>query len=165
MSIYATLWALRFPRFGEFHIGCEWVTVIAQGVPAHVGAEALDPYASFLPTLPNSVAVDLRAVVFIVEGTAKGTTRSAQEYSAPLLMLSGVEYAPAPFSALHTRFGDALRNDRPRLLAEVVQPDGSSKLIFEGRLRRNPVLLQRTERSPFQVTFLGERPPSGDHCL
>ena len=72
MSIYATLWALQFPRFGEFHIGCEWVTVIAQGVPAHVGAEALDPYASFLPTLPNSVAVDLRAVVFIVEGTAKG---------------------------------------------------------------------------------------------
>ncbi len=36
--------ALQFPRFGEFHIGCEWVTVIAQGVPAHVGAEAPDPY-------------------------------------------------------------------------------------------------------------------------
>jgi len=31
-SIYATLWALQFPRFGEFHIGCEWVTGIAQGV-------------------------------------------------------------------------------------------------------------------------------------
>jgi hypothetical protein len=43
MSIYATLWALQFPRFGEFHIGCEWVTVIAQGVPAHV--------AQNLPTL------------------------------------------------------------------------------------------------------------------
>jgi hypothetical protein len=40
MSIYATLWALQFPRFGEFHIGCEWITVIAQSVPAHVGAEA-----------------------------------------------------------------------------------------------------------------------------
>jgi hypothetical protein len=39
MSIYATLWALQFPRFGEFHIDREWVTVIAQGVPAHVGAE------------------------------------------------------------------------------------------------------------------------------
>jgi hypothetical protein len=84
MSIYATLWALQFPRFGEFHIGCEWVTVIAQGVPAHVGAEAPDLYTSFLPALPNSVAIDLRAVVFVVEGTAKGTTRSAQEYSAPL---------------------------------------------------------------------------------
>ena len=131
MSIYATLWALRFPRFGDFHVGCEWVTVIAQGVPAHVGAEGPDPYASFLSTLPNSVAVDLRAVVFVVEGTAKGTTRSAQEYSAPLLMLSGVEYASTPFSALHTRLCDALRDDRPRLLAEVVQPDGGSKLIFE----------------------------------
>jgi hypothetical protein len=28
-DIYATLWALQFPRFREFHIGCEWVTVIA----------------------------------------------------------------------------------------------------------------------------------------
>jgi hypothetical protein len=99
MSIYATLWALQFPRFGEFHIGCEWVTVIAQGVPAHVGAEAPDPYTSFLPALPNSVALDLRAVVFVVEGTAKGTLRSAQEYSAPLFVLSGVEYASVLFSA------------------------------------------------------------------
>jgi hypothetical protein len=63
MSIYATLWALQFPRFGEFHIDCEWVTVIAQGVPAHVGAEVPDPYSPFLPALPNSVAADLRAVV------------------------------------------------------------------------------------------------------
>jgi hypothetical protein len=131
MSIYATLWALQFPRFGEFHTGCEWVTVIAQGVPAHVGVEAPDPYTSFLPTLPNSVAVDLRAVVFVVEGTAKGTIRSAQEYSAPLFVVSGAEYASVPFSVLHTRLCDALRGDRPRLVAEVMQPDGSSKLIFE----------------------------------
>ena len=80
MSIYATRWALQFPRFGEFHTGCEWVTVIAQGVPAHVGAEVPDPYAQFLPALPNSVAVDLRAVVFVIQGNAKGTNRSAQEY-------------------------------------------------------------------------------------
>lgn len=133
MSIYATLWALQFPRFGEFHNGCEWVTVIAQGVPAHVGAEAPDPYASFLPMLPNSVAVELRAVVFVVEGTTKSTIRSAQEYSAPLLMLSGVEYASARFSALHTRLCDALRDDRPHLLAEIVQSDGSLKLILENQ--------------------------------
>ncbi|MGO8858951.1 MAG: hypothetical protein ACLQO1_25120 [Steroidobacteraceae bacterium] len=133
MSIYATLWALQFPRFGEFHIDCEWLTVIAQGVPAHVGAEAPDPYTSFLPTLPNSVADDLRAVVFAVEGTVKGTIRSAQEYSATLLVLSGAEYASVPFSDLHTRLCDALRDDRPRLLAEVVQNDGSSKLIFENQ--------------------------------
>lgn len=131
MSIYATLWALQFPRFGEFHIDCEWVTVIAQGVPAHVGVDASDPYTSFLPTLQNSVAADLRAVVFVVEGTAKGTIRSAQEYSAPLFVLSGVEYASVPFTALHTLVCDALRGDRPRLLAEVVQPDGTSKLFFD----------------------------------
>lgn len=131
MSIYATLWALQFPRFGEFHTGCDWVTVIAQGVPAHVGAEVPDPYSSFLPALPNSVAVDLRAVVFVIEGTAKGTIRSAQEYSAPLFVLSGVEYASVPFSALHARLCDALRGDRPRLLAEVIQSDGTSKLFFD----------------------------------
>lgn len=131
MSIYATLWALQFPRFGEFHFGCGWVTVIAQGVPSHVGAESPDPYASFPPPLPGSVAADLRAVVIVVEGAAKGTNRSAQEYSTPLLALSGVEYASISFSALHTRLCEALRGDRARLLAEGVQPDGSFKLIFE----------------------------------
>ena len=131
MSIYATLWALQFPRFGEFHIGCEWITVIAQGVPAHLRAEAPDRYTSFLPALPNSAAVDLRAVVFVVEGAAKGTIRSAQEYSTPLLVLSGVEYASVSFSALHTQLCEALRSGRPRLVAEVMQPDGSVKLIFE----------------------------------
>jgi hypothetical protein len=35
MSIYSTLWILRFPRFGDFHTGCEWVDVMGQGVPAH----------------------------------------------------------------------------------------------------------------------------------
>lgn len=133
MSIYATLWALRFPRFGEFHNDCEWATVIAQGVPAHVGAEVPDPYAQLLPALPNAVAVDLRAEVFVVQGNAKGTNRSAQEYSAPLLVLSGVEYASVLFSDLHARLCDILRGDRPRLVAEVMRPDGSSKQIFENK--------------------------------
>lgn len=106
------------------------MTVIAQGVPAHVGTEVPDPYSPFLPALPNSVAADLRAVVFVVEGTAKGTIRSAQEYSAPLFVLSGVEYASVPFSDLHARLCDALRDDRPRLVAQVMRPDGSSGLIF-----------------------------------
>jgi len=138
VSIYATLWALQFPRFGEFHIDCEWVTVIAQAVPAHVGVEASDPYASFLPPLQNSVAANLRAVVFVVEGTAKGTIRSAQEYSAPLFVLSGVEYASVPFTALHARVCDALRGDRPRLLAEVIQPDGTSNLFFDDESIADP---------------------------
>jgi hypothetical protein len=36
MSIYATLWQLRFPAHGDAHVGCEWIDVLAQGVPAHV---------------------------------------------------------------------------------------------------------------------------------
>ena len=91
MSIYATLWALRFPTTGQFYVDSKWVTVVAQGVPAHVGAEGHDPYDAFLPALSASVAGGLRAVVFVVAGTAKGTSRSAQEYEAPLLVISGAE--------------------------------------------------------------------------
>ena len=131
MSIYATLWALRFPRFGEYHSGCEWVTVLAQAVPGHIGAEAPDPYASFLPPAPESIAADLRAVVFVTEGWPKGTVRSAQEYVAPLLVLSGTEYASIPFPDLHSKLCDALRGDRPRLTAEIHQPDGTSILLFD----------------------------------
>jgi hypothetical protein len=38
MSIYATLWQLKFPRYGDGHTGCDWIAVMAQGVPAHLGA-------------------------------------------------------------------------------------------------------------------------------
>ena len=131
MSIYATLWALRFPRFGEYHNGCEWVTVLAQAVPAHIGAEGVDEYASVLPPVPESIADNVRAVVFVTVGAEKGTDRSAQEYVAPLLVLSGVEYASMPFATLHTRLCDVLRGERPRLLAEVIQAGGKSGLVFE----------------------------------
>lgn len=129
MSIYATLWALKFPRFGEYHSGCEWVTILAQAVPAHVGSEGSDAYASFLPLEP--IADNVRAVVFVTKGAQKGTDRSAQEYVAPLLVLSGVEYASMPFAALHTRLRDALRGERPRVVAEVMQAGGKSGLVFE----------------------------------
>ena len=56
MSIYATLWSLQFPRYGDYYVGCEWIRVTAQGVPAHIGTptrgfgyEEGDPYAEFLP--------------------------------------------------------------------------------------------------------------------
>jgi hypothetical protein len=61
MSIYATLWTLRFPRAGQSYVDCEWVTVVAQGVPGHVRADGADPYESFLPALSASVAGGLRA--------------------------------------------------------------------------------------------------------
>jgi len=52
MSIYSTLWTLKFPIYGDDHTGCDWIEVFAQGVPAHVGLDESypeDPYADFLP--------------------------------------------------------------------------------------------------------------------
>jgi hypothetical protein len=114
----ASNWQMRLGSYPKLRLSPEWV-------------ETSDPYTSFLPALPNSVADDLRAVVFVVEGAAKGTVRSAQEYSTALLLLSGVEYESVPFPALHTQLCEALRSGRPRLVAEVFRPDGSVKLIFE----------------------------------
>ena len=110
MSIYATHWILKFPRFGDAHTGCEWVGVIGQGVPAHIGTptpgygyEAGDPYAAFLPpAIPVREDDDdepLRAMVVVREGTEK----VGQEYVVPLLVLSGVEYATTSFHELHVR--------------------------------------------------------------
>ena len=131
MSIYATLWALRFPEFGQYYVDCDWITVVAQGVPDHVGEEAADPYQSFLPPLSTSVEGGFRAVVFVEPGSPKGTSRCAQEYKAPLLVLSGAEYASASFTALHARLCDALRAGRVRLVTEALQPNGGRRLLCE----------------------------------
>jgi len=46
-----------------------------------------------------------------------------------------------PFPILHTKLCDALRGDRPRLAAELVQPDGTRKLLFDdGSLTQIPRL-------------------------
>ena len=147
MSIYATLWRLKFPSGGDDHTGCAWVEVIAQGVPSHIGAphpdapgDATDPYASFLPPAavvsPDDDDPSMRAVVFVTEGARKGTDRSGQEYVNPLLVLSGHEYTSMPFVDLHDKICNALRGDRPRLVAESREPDGCVRLLFEdGTLR------------------------------
>jgi hypothetical protein len=132
---------VKFPRYGDDHRGCYWVVVIAQGVPAHVGAptsgaaaEHTDPYAGFLPAADGgggSEEEPLRAVVFVTEGTPKGTARSAQEYARPLLVMSGREYATLTFAALHAKICDALRGHRPRLVAELWGPDRRVRRFFE----------------------------------
>ena len=143
MSIYATLWILQFPRFGDVYTGCEWVSVIAQGVPAHIGTptdgygyEAGDPYASFLPP-PIAVTDDddasLRAVVIVTEHTEK----VGQEYIGALLVLSGAEYESMSFDALHERICDALRGGRPRLVAEIIAADGELELVFDDGTTRS----------------------------
>lgn len=142
MSIYATLWHLRFPRHGDAYVSCEWVNVLAQGVPAHIGAptpryryESGDPYEAFLPPalrIESGVSEDdLRAVVFIVSASKKGTVRSGQEYESPLLVLTGTEYAGMPFQVLHDRLCTALRGTKPRLVMEVFGPDSTTALVFE----------------------------------
>jgi len=150
MSIYATLWRLKFPRGGEDYMGCEWIEVIAQGVPAHIGSptpgcgyEDGDPYGEFLPppllTDEEGEHEYMRAVVFATEDRLKGTARHPQEYANPLLMLSGEEYAKISFEALHERICDALRGGRPRLAA-VHSGVGRSKLVYEdGTSRENDV--------------------------
>ena len=120
MSIYATLWRLQFPSHGDDHADGGWIEVLAQAVPAHIGTptpgygyESGDPYEGFLPPPLRidriSSEDDLRAVVFVVSGSKKGTTRSGQEYESPLLVLTGSEYAGVPFQALHDRLCAVLR--------------------------------------------------------
>jgi hypothetical protein len=131
MSIYATLWELQFPLHGQSHTDCEWVSVLAQGVPAHVGEEGDAPYLTFLPPRSESIQDGLRAVVFVRAQDRKGTDRSPQEYQHPLLMLSGKEYASMPFPQLHELLAEALRGTRPQLVAEVRNPDGSIRVMYE----------------------------------
>lgn len=146
MSIYATLWSLKFPRYGDDYVGCEWIEVIAQGVPAHIGTPAPgfgyengDPYAQFLPP-PVEVAAEgdskfMRAVVIITEETEKGTARSHQEYVNPLLVLSGRDYASISFVELHQRICDALQGKGPRVVAQSWTPDGGVQLsLSDGRV-------------------------------
>jgi hypothetical protein len=144
MSIYATLWKLRFPKEGDCHSGCEWIEITAQGVPPHIGSptpgagyEQGDPFGAFLPP---PVAVDLdgdapqmRAVVVVTEYTPKGTDRSPQEYQSPLLVLSGEEYSRITFADLYERICAALRGNRTAIVAEIFRPDGSSTIIRQPR--------------------------------
>jgi hypothetical protein len=146
MSIYATLWSLKFPRFGDDYGGCEWVSVRAQGVPAHIGTptpgqgyEDGDPYAEFLPS-PVAVDADgdgefMRAVVIVTEGTEKGTARSGQEFVNPLLILSGKDYASISFEKLHERVCDALRGKGPRAVGQSFSGAGEVQLVLsDGRI-------------------------------
>lgn len=70
-----------------------------------------------------------RAVVIVTEHSVKGTSQSGQEYVSPLLALTGEEYVRLKFDELHERICDALRGNRPPVIAEILQPDGSHKVI------------------------------------
>ena len=142
MSIYATLWTLKFPEFGEHYFRCKWTEVTAQGVPPHIGTptagfgyEEGDPFADFLPPAvevsPEGEAECMRAVVFVGEQARKGTPRSGQEYEDPLFTLSGKEYASLSFDQLHQKICEALRGDHPRVVFESINPDRTATVHFE----------------------------------
>jgi hypothetical protein len=92
-------------------------------------------YAEYLKkpveTDENGEAEYMRAVVFVTEGTPKGTSRSGQEYQFPLLVLTGKAYAAITFEDLHTRLCSALRGSKPRVIAQHLQPGGGVKTFFE----------------------------------
>lgn len=166
MSIYATLWTLKFPRDGDEYPGCEWIAVTAQGVPSHIGSPAQgsgyeegDPYMTFLPA-PVPADEDggcggLRAVVFVAERTPKGTERSPQEYVQPLLVLTGEAYASMPFETLHARLCKALRGDRPQLVATIVAPDGRMQNLFEDGTAKEQTLDADPAKAAAVLPFKG----------
>ena len=143
MSIYATLWKLKFPIEGDYIHGYDWIEIIAQGVPAHIGSPSedqgyeTDPFSSFLPP---PVEVDesgdapyMRAVVFITPHTQKGTDANGQEYVSPLLTLTGREYSELSFQELHDRICAALRGNRTPIVAQVFRIDGSTQIFRAAR--------------------------------
>jgi hypothetical protein len=146
MSIYATLWSLKFPKEGDAYPGCDWVEIKAQGVPPHIGSptpgmgyEDGDPYSGFLPpavtTDKRGDAPFMRAVVLIKEHTPKGTERSTQEYAAPLLVLTGQEYASMTFEELYARLCNVLRGKEAPVVIRILRPDGTSRVIREDSLQ------------------------------
>lgn len=72
----------------------------------------------------------MRAVVFVTEGTPKGTARSPQEYVSPLLVLTGEAYAKITFDDLYTQICNALRRDKPRVVAQYFAPGGGLRILF-----------------------------------
>src|SRR4029079_8309493 len=105
MSIYATLWEIALPR--RYHFDAEFIKVVAQAVPAHIGDPSYypegDPYADFLPPVvadydsKTGEAPFHRAVLIIREDRAE---KVGQRYTDPILVLTGEEYARSTFDEL-----------------------------------------------------------------
>ena len=85
MSIYSTLWTLRFPLDGlDFQDGDDpGILVIAQAVPPHIQDDA-----SWLPKPAPESSSYHRAVVITTADDTKGTKRSEAGRSMPTLSSS-----------------------------------------------------------------------------
>lgn len=136
MSIYATLWEMKLNVaercaeddaemrvFGTLPDGRydpvghpareRWVHVLAQAVPPWIGHLEHAPGGDLCPWLPPPV-LDLdgphRAVVIVDEDH---DAMSGQQYTEPLLVLTGAEYEAAPFTDLLGRIQQALAERFP----------------------------------------------------
>ena len=143
MSIYATLWSIQIQDPASPSTMPRWVKVTAQAVPPHIGSptpgcgyEDGDPYADFLPppveTNKDGEADYNRAVVFVTEGTRKGTARNGQEYVDPLLVLTGEEYAKMPFQTLLDKLEEAIRTG-PRVVMEYYDSEGDTHIVRDDK--------------------------------
>lgn len=110
----------------------------AQGVPSHIGSPTSgdgDPFAAFLPmpvhTNEDGESEHMRGVVFVTDRTSKGTHRSPQEYVNPLLVLSGEAYASMTFETLYASICQALRGNKPGVVATSVVSGGRTRIFFE----------------------------------
>jgi hypothetical protein len=139
MSIYATLWKIQIQDQALPSTTPRWVTVTAQAVPSHIGSptpgggyEDGDPFEEFLPppveTNADGEAEYNRAVVFVTDGTRKGTVRSGQEYVDPLFVLTGAEYAKMPFQMLLHKLEEAVRSG-PRVVMEYYDAAGETHIV------------------------------------
>jgi hypothetical protein len=125
MSIYATMAEIGIKRFGDK----EFADILVQGVSPHI--EDVGPQWAFLPPPVDPNGETMRAVFFVEAGDDKGTSRSAQEYVKPLLMLTGKEYESIRFVDLMTRLEDALdRKYGTRPSAIFLRPDGSEQKLY-----------------------------------
>lgn len=150
MSIYATLWQLKFQKAHAFDE--EWVEVYAQAVPAHIGHPSVypdgDPYSDFLPPVvecdpETGTGPYHRAVVIVAEGRDQ---KDGQRYLDPLLVLTGYQYTVIPFERLLDAIRTAIPWDRD-VVACASRPDGTEQLIripFWQELERNAE--RRTKR-------------------
>jgi hypothetical protein len=114
MSIYCTLWELRFPRDGDsFECAHDpGIVIIAKAVPQHI--DDVGPAWDFLPPPVAENAPNSRAVVFVTAEHEKlGTVRNGQEYVNPLLTLSGKQYDGHSFNDLYETLCERLRERYP----------------------------------------------------
>ena len=125
MSIYATLGEIGIRRFGDEAM----VEIVIQAVPPHI--DYAGPQWDFLPPPVDPEGTTNRAVLFVECDTPKGTDRCGQEYTKPLLTLTGEEYEQIRFADLLIRLNEALdRKYGPRPSAIFLRPDGTRQNIY-----------------------------------